>query len=132
MTTLRAEQLYNLMKRLYDLALTADNRSSIIASPDELERIFQLDGDTRKLSENLERAIALQKQLSNYQNFHSPESNTSSSHKDVVPRTSEINDNKVNLPKDKSTTKLSSSVSLSSYSRRFDVQNNKKVGLVVS
>ncbi|CAH8520910.1 unnamed protein product [Schistosoma margrebowiei] len=126
MTTLRAEQLYNLMKRLYDLALTADNRSSIIASPDELERIFQLDGDTRKLSENLERAIALQKQLSNYQNFHSSESNTSSPHKDVVPRTSEINDNKVNLPKDKSTTKLSSSVSLSSYSRRCDVQNNKK------
>ncbi|CAI2727158.1 unnamed protein product [Schistosoma spindalis] len=126
MTTLRAEQLYNLMKRLYDLALTADNRSSIIASPDELERIFQLDGDTRKLSENLERAIALQKQLSNYQNFHSSESNTSSSHKDVVPRTSEINDNKANLPKDKSTTKLSSSVSLSSYSRRCDVQNNKK------
>ncbi|CAH8510329.1 unnamed protein product [Schistosoma rodhaini] len=126
MTAFRAEQLYNLMKRLYDLALTAYDRSSIIASPDELERIFQLDGDTRKLSENLERAIALQEQLSNYQNFHSSESNTSSPHKEVVPRTSEINDKKANLPKDKSTTKLSSSVSLSSYSRRCDAQNNKK------
>ncbi|KAK4469905.1 hypothetical protein MN116_007409 [Schistosoma mekongi] len=124
MTTLRAEQLYNLMKRLYDLALTAENRSSIIASPDELERIFQLDGDTRKLSENLERAIALQKQLSNYQNYHSSESN-SSSHNGAVPRTSETVDGKLNLPKENSAIKMSSTVSLSSYSR-CDMQNNKK------
>ncbi|CAH8299372.1 unnamed protein product [Schistosoma turkestanicum] len=125
MTTLRAEQLYNLMKRLYDLALTADNRSSIIASPNELERIFQLDGDTRKLSENLERAIALQEQLCYYQSFHGCESNASS-HKEVVPQTNETNDSKVDLLKDNCTNKLSSSVSLSSYSRGHDVQNNKK------
>ncbi|KAH8862051.1 rac guanyl-nucleotide exchange factor [Schistosoma japonicum] len=123
MTTSRTEQLYNLMKRLYDLALTAENRSSIIASPDELERIFQLDGDTRKLSENLERAIALQKQLSNYQNSHSSESN-SSSHNGAVPQTGETVDGKLNLLKENSAIKMSSTASLSSYSR-CDMQNNK-------
>ncbi|VDQ04789.1 unnamed protein product [Trichobilharzia regenti] len=118
MTPVRAEQLYNLMKRLYDLALTAENRSSIIASPEELERIFQLDGDTRKLSENLERAIALQKQLSNYQNSPpNSESNSLSSHEET------------NLHKDNNSTTKLSSVSLASYARKGGSQNIKKVSV---
>ncbi|CAH8523470.1 unnamed protein product [Heterobilharzia americana] len=120
MTSVRAEQLYNLMKRLYDLALTAENRSSIIASPEELERIFQLDGDTRKLSENLERAIALQKQLSSYQNFPSCESN-SSSHEEVILQPGEIINVKANDHKDNGSNKLSSS-----FTRRGGLQTNKK------
>ncbi|TPP67242.1 hypothetical protein FGIG_02632 [Fasciola gigantica] len=63
-TNTQASRLYHIMKRLYVLAITANGHSSVIPTPEELESVFQLDGDTQKLSEDLEKFIRTERELS--------------------------------------------------------------------
>ncbi|KAF7257588.1 hypothetical protein EG68_07259 [Paragonimus skrjabini miyazakii] len=63
MTTDRVHQLHGLMKRLYDLAVSVNGHSDVIPTVEELENLFVLDNDTRKLTEELDRAIRLERVL---------------------------------------------------------------------
>ncbi|VDP67674.1 unnamed protein product [Echinostoma caproni] len=108
----QATRLYDIMKRLYDLAITVNGHSSVIPTPEELESVFQLDGDTRKLSEDLEKMIRTERELSAYSSYSNvsgrdpyldpaqpPVSNSghtlnnNKSHHDPVPSTSGLTQN---------------------------------------
>ncbi|CAL8074408.1 unnamed protein product [Calicophoron daubneyi] len=73
----QAQELYDLMKGLYELTLAANGQSSVIPTPHELENVFQLDGDTRKLTQDLERAMKLEREMSAYSSFVTSDSNGS-------------------------------------------------------
>ncbi|KAG5455056.1 hypothetical protein CSKR_109927 [Clonorchis sinensis] len=64
LTSDRAQQLHDLMKHLFDLAHAADGQSSVIPTADELENLLQMDGDARKLDEQVNRMSIREKKLS--------------------------------------------------------------------
>ncbi|KAA3679005.1 uncharacterized protein DEA37_0005538, partial [Paragonimus westermani] len=84
MTADHVHQLHGLMQRLYDLAVNVSGHSDVIPTVEELENLFVLDNDTRKLTEELDRAIRLEKVLparSNSSSYSSLSSHDQADHR---------------------------------------------------
>ncbi|KAF6777943.1 hypothetical protein AHF37_03977 [Paragonimus kellicotti] len=93
MTADRVHQLHGLMKRLYDLAVNVNGHSDVIPTVEELENLFVLDNDTRKLTEELDRAIRLERVIpvrSNSSSYSNVSSHDQADHRIGQEKTSPL------------------------------------------